>query len=141
MDQAPQIIPRLRQLSELEGTQSRLKKNNPNHPTLATEIEQLRAVLPTSILRHHDSRRSRGKISVAPVVGGVCGACHLAIPRGRLLDLQRVAHALNVCDHCGVFIYLPEAAEPPRAGREKVVRKKRAPRSPKAGGKETVGAR
>lgn len=112
MNHAQQIIPRLRQPNDLEGTQSLLKKKNAPRATLATEIDSLRALLPTSILHHHDSRKARGKTSLAPASGGVCGACHLAIPRGRLADLQRITDALNVCDHCGVFIYLAKETQP-----------------------------
>lgn len=112
MNHAQQIIPRLRRLNDLERTQSLLRKNSAPTATLATEIDSLRALLPTSILHHHDSRKARGKTSLAPVSSGVCGACHLAIPRGRLADLQRITDALNVCDHCGVFIYLAEETQP-----------------------------
>jgi predicted nucleic acid-binding Zn-ribbon protein len=120
MNQAQSIIPRLRRLSELETAQ-RLQKNcSAASASIATEIEALRAVLPTSILSHHDARRARGKVSVAPVKRGVCRACHLALPRGRLAELHRLADEVNVCDYCGVFIYLADeeraAAAPVRKG-------------------------
>jgi predicted nucleic acid-binding Zn-ribbon protein len=139
MNQAQHIIPRLRQLAELERTQRLLKKNSGASASLAAEIESLRAVLPTSILSHHDALRARGKISVAAVTRGVCGACHLAIPRGHVGQLRRVADDLSVCDHCGVFIYLADEDQPapedvPKAvadGPKKIVRAKRAPRQRK----------
>src|SRR4051812_13784268 len=106
MNQAQNIIPRLRRLAELEAAKWQLKKAHAASTALDAEIESLRAVLPTSILNHHDARRARGKVSVAPVTRGICRACHIAIPRGRLAELRRVADGLNVCDHCGVFIYL-----------------------------------
>lgn len=135
MNQAQNIIPRLRQLVELEKTQRHFKKDGEESGALAAEIESLRAVLPTAILSHHDTRRARGKVSVAPVTRGVCRACHLAIPRGRLAELRRVADEVNVCDNCGVFIYLgdeePATAAPapkgPAAGRKENASAKRAP--------------
>jgi predicted nucleic acid-binding Zn-ribbon protein len=147
MNQAQHIIPRLRQLAELEGTQRQLKKNSGASASLAAEIESLRALLPTAILSHHDHRRARGKISVAPVTRGICGACHLAIPRGHLGQLRRVTDDLSVCDHCGVFVYLAEEDRPTTAdspkgvagGPKKIVRAKRATRCPKTS--ETVPAR
>lgn len=136
MNQAQNIIPRLRRLAELEMARRQLKRDIPASAALVAEIESLRAVLPTSILNHHDERRARGKVSVAPVARGICRACYLAIPRGSLADLQRVADELSVCNHCGVFIYLadedrPSAADAPKsvaAGTKKTAPAKRAPR-------------
>lgn len=108
MNQAQHIIPRLKKLIELEKTQASLRSKKDASAVIAAEIDALRAVLPTSILRHHDMRRDRGKLSLVPVSGRVCGACHLAVPVGRLADLKRVAESLNLCDHCGVFIYLAD---------------------------------
>ena len=135
MNQAQNIIPRLRQLAELEKVQRQLKKNSGAIGSRTAEIESLRALLPTSILSHHDALVARGKISVAPVTRGICGACHLAIPRGHLGQLRRIADDLSVCDHCGVFIYLAEEdqttlADLPKAiagGSKKIARAKRVP--------------
>lgn len=112
MNQAQQIIPWLRQLAELEGTQRQLKRNSGASASQAAEIEFLRAQLPTSILAHRDAFKARGKPSIAPVTRGVCGACHLAIPRGHVAALRRVTDDLSVCDNCGVFIYLAEEESP-----------------------------
>ncbi|MEO8204578.1 MAG: hypothetical protein ABI615_00250 [Chthoniobacterales bacterium] len=105
------IIPWLRQLSELESKKLKLPKNIPPFADVSRQIESVRAMIPTAILSHHDRIRSRGKPSVAPVTRGHCGACHLVLSRGRLVDLQRNAGALNICDHCGVFIYLVEGEQ------------------------------
>lgn len=106
MNQVQNIIPRLRQLAELEKTQRRLKESSSAGQSLVTEIESLRDLLPTSILAHHDSFKARGKLTIAPVTRGICGACHIALPRGHAAALRRVADDLSVCDNCGVFIYL-----------------------------------
>jgi len=133
MNQAQYIIPRLRRLAEIEKSQRQHTKEGSTGAALAAEIESLRAVLPTSILNHHDSRKARGKTSVAPVRRGICGACHLAIPRGHLSELRRVADDLRVCHQCGVFIYLAEEeqtspdglAKPVAERPKKIVRAKR----------------
>lgn len=73
------------------------------------------------------------------MTGGVCGACHLAIPRGRLGDLRKIREDLNVCDHCGVFIYLeeeptetfPGALKRPISHTTKAVRPLRKPKAAK----------
>jgi predicted nucleic acid-binding Zn-ribbon protein len=149
MNQAQNIIPRLRRLAELEAAQRQLKKDCAASASLAAEIESLRALLPTSILSHHDERRARGKVSVAPVARGICRACHLAIPRGSLAELHRVADELSVCDHCGVFIYLADedrlaAANAPKsvaAGTKKVPPVRRVPRRTKTSEGKVLPAR
>jgi hypothetical protein len=69
------------------------------------EIARLRAILPASILGHHDRMIQRGKPSIAPVADGICTACHLRLPTGHLARLQS-SQDLEVCDHCGTFLYL-----------------------------------
>lgn len=112
MNEAQHIVPRLKRLIELEKVLSGQTKHSASDAPLQAEISSIRALLPTAILRHHDSRTLRGKKSLAPVTGGVCGACHLAIPIGRLADLRKIHNDLNVCDHCNVFIYLEEKSLP-----------------------------
>ncbi|CAN5743283.1 hypothetical protein BH09VER1_BH09VER1_10960 [soil metagenome] len=113
MNEAQHIVPRLKRLIDLERALSGQKKYSPSNDPLQAEINSIRALLPTAILRHHDSRTLRGKKSLAPVTGRVCGACHLAIPIGRLADLRKIHNDLNVCDHCNVFIYLDEESVSP----------------------------
>ena len=120
MNQSQQIIPNLRQLAGLERVLQGLKKNDASRKSAEAEIESLRAFLPTSILIHYDARRARGKTAVAPVTNGVCGSCHLSVPHGQLAVLRRDGDGLNICEHCGAFIYLakeglPEAEVPLRA--------------------------
>jgi len=75
------------------------------------KIVNLRKMLPPSILEHHDRMMNLGHKSVAPVVNGVCSNCHLKLPSGHLARL-RGRPDFEVCDNCGVFIYL-EAEESP----------------------------
>jgi predicted nucleic acid-binding Zn-ribbon protein len=70
-------------------------------------ISSLRAKLPEPILGHFDRQKSRGKLGIAPVCGGVCGACHLKIPLGHVAELRHKKDELALCDNCGTFIYLP----------------------------------
>ncbi len=106
VNQAANIFQSLRELAQFDEALRGLGKDTPEHQVVQDKIETLRAPLPTSILSHYDGRKARGKLAIAPVRGGVCGACHLAIPSGRLADLRRKPGELNVCDNCGVFIYL-----------------------------------
>jgi predicted nucleic acid-binding Zn-ribbon protein len=108
MNQTQPILPKLRELAGLERVQLELKKNHASTSSVANEMESLRAMMPTSILMHYDSRRARGKMGVAPVSHGICGACHIAIPKGHVAELRRGDGSLSVCENCGVFVYLEE---------------------------------
>ena len=108
MNRATNILHSLRQLAQLDAELGKLSGETEEYQEVQGKIESLRAPLPTSILSHYDGRKARGKLAIAPVKRGVCGACHLAMPSGRLGDLLRKPGELNVCDNCGVFIYLSE---------------------------------
>jgi predicted nucleic acid-binding Zn-ribbon protein len=70
-------------------------------------IKSVRAKLPEPILGHFDRQKSRGKLGIAPVRGGVCGACHLKMPVGHVAELRHKQDDLALCDNCGTYIYLP----------------------------------
>jgi predicted nucleic acid-binding Zn-ribbon protein len=111
MNQSATILQRLRKLVQFDAELGRLGADTKERQQMQSKIAALRAPLPTSILSHYDRCKSRGKLSIAPVRHGVCGACHLALPSGRLADLFRRPTELNVCDNCGVLIY-PADDEP-----------------------------
>ena len=69
-------------------------------------INSVRAKLPEPILGHYDRQKSRGKLGIAPVRGGVCGACHLKMPVGHVAELRHKQDDLALCDNCGTY-YLP----------------------------------
>lgn len=108
MSQAADILKSLRKLDEFDAVLRKLSEQKEEYRETQEKIESLRALLPTSILGHYDGRKARRKLAIAPVHRGVCGACHLAMASGRLSDLRRKPGELNVCDNCGVFIYLAE---------------------------------
>jgi predicted nucleic acid-binding Zn-ribbon protein len=108
MSQAADILKSLRKLDEFDAVLKKLSEQKEEYRETQEKIESLRALLPTSILGHYDGRKARGKLAIAPVHRGVCGACHLSMASGRLSDLRRKPGELNVCDNCGVFIYLAE---------------------------------
>src|SRR5260370_1034556 len=97
----------LRELSDLELNR-RSGTPETGNGAIAERINVLRELIPTSMLRHYDHLKSRGKRSVAPITRGVCGSCHLAFPTGALANLRRTSETLNVCIHCGAFVYLDE---------------------------------
>jgi predicted nucleic acid-binding Zn-ribbon protein len=117
------IIQSLRKLDHMETQLARNPEGSSETSSLLLDIQAIREVIPTAILRHHDRMKARGKMSVAPVRGGVCDACHLKIPLGHLLKLSHPGD-LSVCDNCGAFIYLAVETPAPAAA-PSVARKKR----------------
>jgi predicted nucleic acid-binding Zn-ribbon protein len=111
MNQSATILQSLRKLVQFDAELRTLRPATKDHQQIQAKIASLRAPLPTSILSYYDRRKARGKLSIAPVSHGVCGACHLALPRGRVGELLSKPAELNVCDNCGVFIY-PADEEP-----------------------------
>jgi hypothetical protein len=69
-------------------------------------MDSLRAQLPTSLLGHHDRSVARGRRSLTQVQNGVCGACHLRLPRDHFRP--NTGHDLDVCDNCGIFLEWPQ---------------------------------
>jgi uncharacterized protein len=108
MNQAANILQRLRKLAQFDTELRKLSRDTQRYQEMLDKIESQRAPLPTSILVHYDRPTARGKLAIAPVRRGVCGACHLSIPSGRLAELRCQPGELNVCDHYGAFIYLTE---------------------------------
>src|SRR6516162_10755669 len=108
MNQVANILQSLRKLAQLDTELCKLSRDTQRYQEVLDKIESQRAPLPTSILGHYDRRKARGKLAIAPVIRGVCGACHLSIPSGRVADVRRKPAELNVCDNCGAFIYLLE---------------------------------
>ncbi len=106
-NQSKKIARWLRELSDLD-LNSRSRTPETGNGAIAERINVLRGLIPTSMLRHYDHLKSRGKRSVAPITRGVCGSCHLAFPSGVLANLRRTKEMLNICINCGAFVYLAE---------------------------------
>ena len=113
MEQSQNVVQWLKELTQLEREKSRITKAKGALGDLPQKIDAVRNLLPTSILSYHDALKASGRRSIAPVRNGVCGGCHLAVPRGTALDLRRSNGQLTVCNNCGVFIYLSEEEQQP----------------------------
>jgi predicted nucleic acid-binding Zn-ribbon protein len=105
--QSRKVATWLRELYELEASAGH-SKGKPAPTSATARVNSLRELIPTSILRHYDHLKARGKRSVAAVRRGVCGSCHLAFPSGSLASLRRTNETLKVCINCGAFVYLAE---------------------------------
>jgi hypothetical protein len=70
------------------------------------QLMKLRKPLPVSVLMHHQHRRQRKKLSITTASRtGVCGHCHIAVPRGLLQQMSR-SGALASCPQCEGFLYM-----------------------------------
>jgi len=66
--------------------------------------DALSAKLPRDLLKKYQTIRGRRGIAVVPVLKGVCGGCHMAIPPQLYIVLQR-GTTIETCPQCGRIIY------------------------------------
>lgn len=98
-------------IQALKELQSIARANKSARPTALAALSPrqiaLRSQIPNSILGHFDRLLVQGRSGVAPLRNGVCGGCHIRIPRAHIAGI-RASHELDVCDQCGTFIYSEE---------------------------------
>ena len=80
MENVETIFEGLLELVRLDMQLRKTGKETAERRQVEDAINSLRAKLPEPILGHFDRQKSRGKLGIAPVRGGVCGACHLKMP-------------------------------------------------------------
>jgi predicted nucleic acid-binding Zn-ribbon protein len=100
-----QIIQSLKELQSIARA-SKTPRPVAGAPLSARQVF-LRAEVPTAILGHFDRMLAQGRSGVAPLRDGICGGCHIRIPRAHIAGM-RASHELDVCDQCGTFIYSEE---------------------------------
>jgi len=107
MENVETIFEGLLELVRLDMQLRKTGKETAERRQVEDAINSVRAKLPEPILGHFDRQKSRGKLGIAPVRGGVCGACHLKMPLGHVAELRHKQDDLALCDNCGTYIYLP----------------------------------
>ena len=80
MENVQTIFEGLLELVRLDMQLRKTGKETAERRQVEDAINSVRAKLPQPILGHFDRQKSRGKLGIAPVRGGVCGACHLKVP-------------------------------------------------------------
>jgi hypothetical protein len=75
------------------------------------QAAELRGAIPQPILGHYDRLRARDKKGVALVRNQSCTGCHMRVPIGQITVLMR-GEDIQLCETCGRYLYLPDAAEP-----------------------------
>ena len=96
----------------------------------AKQAAELRAQIPPPVLAHYDRLVARGKKGVALIRNqSSCSACHISVPRGVVLTLMHNTD-VQLCESCGRYLYLPEAAAIPEPAVAKKISKPA--RKPKA---------
>jgi len=104
------LVEALLALQAFEGLTDPAKTN----ATYDLQLTKLRKPLPVSVLMHHYDRRNRKKLSITTASAtGVCGHCHIAVPRALMLQMSR-SGALGSCPQCEGFLYMerPTPADP-----------------------------
>ena len=107
MENVETILEGLLELVRLEVQLGKTGKEAGERRQVEDAINSVRAKVPEPILGHFDRQKSKGKLGIAPVRGGVCGACHLKMPLGHVAELRHKQGDLALCDNCGTYIYLP----------------------------------
>ena len=107
MDNVKTIFESLLELVRLDVQLRKSGKETVQYRRLKDAINSVRAKVPEPILGHFDRQRSRGRLGIAAVRRGVCGACHLKIPLGHVAEMRHDQDDLALCDNCGTYIYLP----------------------------------
>src|ERR1700726_198746 len=107
MENVETIFEGLHELVRLDMQLRKTGKETAERRQAGGAVNSVRAKLPEPILGHFDRQKSRGKLGIAPVLGGFCGACHLKIPLGHIAELRHKQDDLALCDNCGTYIYLP----------------------------------
>src|SRR6516225_4060909 len=107
MENVETILEGLLELVRLHNQLRKTHKDTEERRQVEDAIDSVRAKLPQPILGHFDRQKGRGKLGIAPVHGGVCGACHLKMPLGHVAELHHKQDDLALCDNCGTYIYLP----------------------------------
>lgn len=100
-----QIIQALKELQSIARTSTTARPKA--LAALSPHQVELRSQIPNSILSHFDRLLAQGRSGVAPLRNGVCGGCHIRIPRAHIAGM-RSSHELDICDQCGTFIYSEE---------------------------------
>ena len=74
------------------------------------QAADFRGKIPQPIIGHYERLRARGKKGVAVVRNQVCTGCHMHVPIGQITVLMR-GEDIQLCETCGRYLYLPDAAE------------------------------
>lgn len=105
--QHPRILYALHRLNDLQVKRPPAWVMELTQSERELAIEQARTGIPHSILSHHELLFSRGNRSLAKVLHGACGACHMKLPAGHQPPASPMSR-VDVCDNCGVFLVWPE---------------------------------
>ena len=99
MENVETIFEGLLELVRLDMQLRKTGKETAERRQVEDAINSMRAKLPEPILGHFDRQKSRGKLGIAPVRGGVFGACHLKMPLRHVAELGHKQDYLAPCNY------------------------------------------
>ncbi|HEY0947517.1 MAG TPA: C4-type zinc ribbon domain-containing protein [Opitutaceae bacterium] len=100
-------------LKTLLSFQPVMMQSGPATPEKQAAMQQLRDAVPEPILAHAMRLFAQGRKGVAVVRNGVCGGCHIRVPRGMIAALAS-SEGIHLCESCGCYLLAaPEEAVKP----------------------------
>src|ERR1700730_14834486 len=97
MENVETVIEGLLELVRLDVQLRKTGKETAERGRVEDAINSVRVKLRAPILGHFDRQKSRGKLGIAPVRGGVCGACHLKDATGACRRTASQAGMISPC--------------------------------------------
>jgi len=116
MKNLQKTIQTLQRLNELQGPHLAAWAEMLSPDERQKAIEKTMGDLSSGMQEKHLSFMRRHKRSLVPVRNGICGGCHIQLPKGH--NTPSALDQPDVCEHCGVILDWPgeipeaEAAEP-----------------------------
>lgn len=103
------VLNQLIQLQELDFALSEGKAAGTKMPLTQLEesIAKIQKKLPEEVSERYQRLRQRVPLAVVPLVGGACAPCGMVVPLA-LVQAVKIGEQLQVCPHCGRFLYVPE---------------------------------
>ena len=106
-----EVLSQVRSLNWLTQEICRVPPGSRERALLQSQVAEVRARLPDSMLAHHDRLAKEGKLSAAQIMGDACGGCHSPLPPALLAELATPGR-FGVCPKCGVFSWAEESLGP-----------------------------
>lgn len=90
-------------LKTLLSFQPVMMQSGPATPEKQAAIQQLRNSVPEPILAHAMRLFAQGRKGVALVRNGICGGCHIRVPRGVVAMLPS-SNGIHLCESCSCYL-------------------------------------
>jgi mannitol/fructose-specific phosphotransferase system IIA component (Ntr-type) len=103
------VLNQLIQLQEMDFALTAGRASTSKMPLTQLEEAVAKSLkkLPEDVAERYLRLRKRVPLAVVPIVSGACAPCGVVVPVA-LVQAVKLGEQLQVCPHCGRFLYLPE---------------------------------